>query len=757
MFTKLGNGLTKHPWVFIIFWVVVLGAATSGAFYGYGQGGLFDRMESSDAMATGTESYTVQELTSTADGGVSLMVVVDGVPAAELATDQAKAGAVVMALQDVATNPWVAHVTSPFSFDNPQDQQALAFYSSAGTGFALTLTLKPEYSDLSSSALHTAQTSLDDTVAGLETALTKVFPDAKAYELSNTKVGDAINELVREDLVRSESIGLPVALLLMIIVFGGVIAAGLPLLGALVSIAIGLGAVWALTFYRGVDSFNLNVISIIGVALSIDYGLLVVSRYREELARILDSDDVPTVVPGAKHSEVDVKAVVAQAVRTTVATAGRTVSFSALTIACALAGLFAMEAAIFKTIAFGAVVVTVLAVATAVTLVPAVIVLLGNILVRPALPARIPGLKQLTKVLSDSSSDHGVFSRLAHFVHRHPWLIMAVVAAILATMAWPIRDIKARSAFSDYLPADAAVTKATNIVQEQYPALRTQSIVVVADTTADKALPLYQYLSTVPNVDFVMPPQPLASDPTRSVLSAHLAVADQVGDEVTDLVVALREGTDFDPGYPILVGGQAAQQHDLVEMIWEDAPLAGAIILIAVLVLLFLMTGSLIVPIKALIINSLSLLASLGATVFIFEHGLLGMPKVLGLETFIIVCSISFGFGLAMDYEVFLLARIKEYWDAGLSNDEAVERGLQRSGRIITSAAAIIVAVFVGFTFGDMVAIKEIGVALAITVLTDATLVRMLLVPATMTVLGRWNWWAPKPLAWVYEKFKIIH
>jgi RND superfamily putative drug exporter len=160
---------------------------------------------------------------------------------------------------------------------------------------------------------------------------------------------------------------------------------------------------------------------------------------------------------------------------------------------------------------------------------------------------------------------------------------------------------------------------------------------------------------------------------------------------------------------------------------------------------------------KALIINSASLLASLGATVWVFQNGYLGMPKQLGLETFIVACGVCFGFGLAMDYEVFLLARIKEYWDKGCSNDQAVELGLQRSGRIITSAAAIIIAVFIGFTFGDMIAIKQIGVMLAITVGLDATLVRLLLVPATMTVLGKWNWWDPKPLRKLYQKIGIIH
>ena len=181
------------------------------------------------------------------------------------------------------------------------------------------------------------------------------------------------------------------------------------------------------------------------------------------------------------------------------------------------------------------------------------------------------------------------------------------------------------------------------------------------------------------------------------------------------------------------------------------------IVAVAVLVLLFLMTGSLAIPLKALVVNSLSLMASLGATVWIFEGGHFGITATPGLETFIVAIMIAFGFGLSMDYEVFLVARMKEYWDLGLPNDQAVERGLQRSGRIITSAAAIIIAVFVGFISGEMSAIKQIGVALAITVAVDATLVRLLLVPATMEVLGKWNWWAPRPLRWVYDRFHIEH
>ena len=189
--------------------------------------------------------------------------------------------------------------------------------------------------------------------------------------------------------------------------------------------------------------------------------------------------------------------------------------------------------------------------------------------------------------------------------------------------------------------------------------------------------------------------------------------------------------------------------------------MAGGIVVVAVLVLMFLMTGSVLVPIKAIIVNVLSLSASLGVTVWVFQQGhgadLLGFTPLSGLESYVVAVVVAFGFGLAMDYEVFLLSRIKEYWDAGYSNDDAVVHGLQRSGRIITSAALIVVAVFAGFVAGDLVVIKQVGVALAVTVLVDATLVRMLLVPATMTLLGRWNWWAPAPLARLYSRLKIVH
>ncbi|MCL2783605.1 MAG: MMPL family transporter, partial [Propionibacteriaceae bacterium] len=629
-------------------------------------------------------------------------------------------------------------------------QEVKLMMSSQQDGFLVTLTLdpslQPDNQRVARNQTHDAVAAAVDTFSA---AIATKFPGGSATQISTALMSDSVIGQVQSDLVTGEAISLPVALLLMIIVFGGVLAAGLPLIGALISIAVGLGAIWGLTFFTTVDSFILNVISIIGVALSIDYGLLVVSRYREQVVIELGAAGYPTDRSRTPRKYA-AREIVRRAIYKTIATAGRTVTFSAVTIALSMSALLTMQSSILTTMATAGIVVTLLAVMMALMVVPAVIVIMNRVLVRRSILSRIPGLRHISHALGDSASDTGFFSRLAHGVHRHPWIVMLLVLAVLGVMAYPIGNLKMRNTFDDFLPHDQPSTIAYTTLQRDYPAMGGPSIKVIADEPPDQAIVLYAYLETLEGADYVSPPTPLYSDANRALINVHINATDQVGTQVTDLVKSLRT---YDAGVPILVGGPAALQYDFIQCVLTNAPRALAIMISAVLLLLFLMTGSLIVPFKALIINSLSIIASLGATSFVFEHGWLGMSKVLGMQTFIVVYGICFGFGLAMDYEVFLLSRVKEYWDAGLANDAAVEQGLQRSGRIITSAAAIIVAVFIGFTFGDMGAIKQIGVLLAITVVTDATLVRLLLVPATMTVLGRWNWWAPRPLRAIYSKF----
>jgi len=755
VFDKLGRVVTRHPLVFIVFWVVLTVGAGIGVLWGYGQGGLFDRLENSISLVPGSESDQVNAATTDA-GGETVTVVVTGVDVKNNLADLTqfvnghRAG--------IADAQGVIKQTDPFqllAYNDPTVQaQAQALISTNNDGFLMVVTLDPKLQDSNQKAARdAAHSAVYAAVDQFSSDIGKQYPGATATAVSTATMGDTIVSQVQSDLVTGEAVSLPVALLLLIIVFGGVLAAGLPLIGALISIAVGLGAVWGLTYVTTVDSFILNVISIIGVALSIDYGLLVVSRYREELAAELAREGYPT---DGSHvpRKFAARQIVQTAAQATVASAGRTVTFSAVTIACAISALLTMNSPMLKTMAIAGIVVTLLAVMMAVMVVPAVIVVMNRVLIQPSVLSRIPGLRQVNKALGDTATDHGFFLKLAHGVQRHPWVVVVVVLALLGVMASPIGGLKMRTTFDDFLPPGNQTTIAYNTLQQNYPAIRGASIIVIADETPDKTASLAQHLQGLDGVDYVSPPATLTNDDTRTVINVHVDAVDQVGSQVTDLVKQLRS---YDAGTNIMIGGPAALQYDFIQSVLDNAWRALVIMICAVLALLFLMTGSLIVPIKALIVNSLSLLASLGTTWFIFEHGLLGMPKVLGMETFIVVCGICFGFGLAMDYEVFLLARIKEYWDGGMPNDQAVAHGLQRSGRIITSAAAIIVAVFIGFTFGDMGAIKQIGVMLAATVVTDATLVRLLLVPATMTILGKWNWWAPPPLRWVYQHLKIIH
>ncbi|MDR0489104.1 MAG: MMPL family transporter [Propionibacteriaceae bacterium] len=747
MFDALGRSVARHPWRAIAVWVVVLIVACGGAFWGYGHGGLFDRLHTPVSLVQGTESDEVNNLASTDAGGVGITLVVTGLDIPDDIPD------LVTFLADHREDlkvDNVATIVDPFQLPDLNMPQAQALFSDKEDGFIISITLDK---DLSTDGIKDTEAAVDEAVDFFEQDLRKDFPTAQVHLMSKTSLSNSIMEQVKTDLIRGEALGLPVALLLLIIIFGGFLAAGLPILGALVAIGIGMGSLWGMTFFTEVESFTINIASIIGLALSVDYGLLIVSRYREELARILAERNYGTS-PETMPDKPTSTAIVREAMEITLKTAGRTVFFSAVTIACALSALLIMKAQMLRIIAASGMIVTLLAVLTAMTLVPSVIVLMRRTMIKPSMITRIPVLKSLVKAVGDSSSDHGFFSRLARGVHKRPWIILGVVTLILVAMASPLKDLQVRSAFSDFIPEESPSSKAYYIIQEDYPGLVDPSIIIVADVPPEDTADLVSHVERITDVAFVSQPSPLADDDQRTKITVRIDVANQVGTQVTQEVKDLRT---HDPGYPIHVGGSAAIQLDFIQSIIDRTPGAFAIMGFAVFFLMFLMTGSIIVPIKAILINGLSLLASLGLATFIFINGYLGMPQVQGMETFIIVCFICFGFGLAMDYEVFLIARIKEFYNQGLPNDEAVERGLQRSGRIITSAAAIIVAVFIGFSFGGMIAIKQIGVVLAITIITDATLVRMLLVPATMTILGKWNWWAPKPLKWIYDRLHIVH
>ncbi|MGL4832370.1 MAG: MMPL family transporter [Propionibacteriaceae bacterium] len=742
--------ITRRPAAVLTCWLIAVLVAGAGAFTGFGDKPLIPRLQSESPTIPDSPSDEVYELTRlNTDQGAAITLVAQGVNLHDPAHVLTIRTLAAQARQELAGIAHVASVVDAFSFPT-EDPQSQALLSKTADGFVIITRLE-DHLDSATSAI--TETAVIERIHQFNTDLSAQIPGASALPLSAATLRTAILDQTGHDLIRGEAVGLPIALILMVLVFGGIIAAVLPLGGALSAIVVGMFGLWCLTYIQHVDSFILNVVSLIGLALSIDYGLLVVSRFREEAHQLLVARGYPgdgSALPDREEQ----KKLVREAVATTVTTAGRTVAFSALTIAFAVTGLLVMVSPILRTIGIGAMLVVVLAILTSVTLIPAVLTVIGYKLLSPSPMSKVPVLKQLFAKLGDVSSDEGIFSALARGVHRRPWTVLLGVFMILATFCIPISSLTPRSNFADYVPKNTPTHTAYFAVQNSYLALADPDITMIVDRPVSEMADTVTRLQSLDQVRYISQPKPLPSDSTRSVISLSLLTDDHVSPLATGAVEELRT---WNPGYRVLVGGPAALQLDFNKSLVDRAPLAGAIMAAAVLILMFLMTGSVLIPLKALIINVLSLVASLGAAWFTFKHGLFGLPRTHGLDLFVVVIVLCFGFGLAMDYEVFLLARIKEYWDNGYSNDAAVEHGLQRSGRIITSAAAIIVAVFIGFVAGDHIAIKQNGVALAILIITDATLVRMLLVPATMTLLGTWNWWAPRWVQSLYQRFKIDH
>ncbi|UCN13114.1 MMPL family transporter [Cellulomonas iranensis] len=740
VFARLGRSVAHHPRLTVVVWLVLTVVGYGLAVQGLHGESLFDRMSTGAPGVPGAESTRGQEiLAAERTTGPGVTLVVSGVdPAAPEV-----AAALEPARTELAALDHVASVIDPFVLPGGVTSPAAApLLAQDGRGFLVVVELAPGLGpDAQSAALADVEQRLRDVPGDLRA----VAPDVHGVVGAEHLIVEEITDQVEQDLRTGELVALPVALLVMVVVFGGFLAAAMPMAGALASIAGGLGGLLVLTYVMDVDASVVNVVTVLGLGLSIDYGLLVVSRFREELHRLVDVDG------GAASRRRRGDGPVVTAIERTMATAGRTVVFSAVTVAVSIAGLLVFRPDILRAVGAGGVVVVLVAVATAVTLVPALLTLAGRRLARPGLLSRLPVLRRA----SDVQREDGAFSTLAARVQRHPWWVMLGSVALLAVLASPALGTQLRISGLELLPAGTAQREYVADLEENYPGASSAAVTVVAAASLEDATAWAAELAELPDVASVDAPAPLGS---YVVIGVRAATDDPGGPVAADVVRAVRAS---DVPFDRWVVGQAASQIDFTASLVARAPLALGIVGVATLVLLFLMTGSVVIPVKALLTNALSILAALGVMVWGFQdghlEGLLGFESPGGIETYVLALVVAFAFGLAMDYEVFLLSRVKELHDEGMATDAAVRLGLQRSGRIITSAAAIIVVVFAGFVAGDLVVIKEVGFALAVAVLIDATIVRLLLVPATMTVLDRANWWAPRPLRRLYERFAILH
>ncbi|HZK05927.1 MAG TPA: MMPL family transporter [Actinomycetaceae bacterium] len=710
----------------------------AAAFGAFGEG-LFDRLSTGQPTIPGSESQLALERLDEADDSPDAVdLVITGIDLEDPAQVMGLMTGFGEIRDEIANLDGVDAVLDPFlSPQGPMDPAMQAFLSTDADGFVVRVEMAEEY-------------TADERIA-VEQRLREVPADlgidgAEGVVSSEALLTASVLDQVQKDLLKGEAITVPISFIVMIVVFGGFLAASMPVIGAVAAIATAMAVVWAATWAVDIDSYIINVLTIIGLALSIDYGLLVVSRYREELHK-----EVRLHRPRRGRGRND--PAIVNAMEATIATAGKTVLFSALTIAISVGGLLVMKAPLIRAVAVAGSAVVVLAVFSAITLVPAVLSLAGRRMARPSVITRMPLLGGFIRAVGDVSKEEGFFSRLARWVHRFPWVVMLACFAILIAMASPIMNTNLRSNPMDYIPKASDQSEFLDTVNQKFPMLQIPDVYIVTNSTLEEA---ETWAAQLANHDLVDRVNPVTAIHDGEFVISMMLKVDSQQPEALDFVLETR---DHDPGFENWVGGSGTQMKDFTQALIDGAPWFALLVTLAVLMLLFLLTGSVIVPLKALVVNVLSLAASIGVTILVFQEGhfenLLNFQSTGGIEVIVLVFALAFGFGLAMDYEVFLISRVKEYWDLYGDNDLAVERGLQKSGRIITSAAAIMMLLFVGLILGDLIVIKEVGFALALTVFVDATIVRMLLVPATMTVLGKWNWWAPRPLKSLHRRFGI--
>jgi uncharacterized membrane protein YdfJ with MMPL/SSD domain len=540
--------------------------------------------------------------------------------------------------------------------------------------------------------------------------------------------GLEVNQIVGEDLARAEMLAFPILFLLSFWFFRSLVAALLPLLVGGVSIMLTLLGLRIAAEGIDISVFALNLVTGLGLGLAIDYSLFIVSRYREEIAKH---------GPGAV------------ALRNTLNTAGRTVLFSSLTVAASLASLLVFPQKFLYSMGIGGVLVSLIAASVALIVLPAVLGLLGN-----RVNALAPGWLKRANEADARETESGFWYRLSRFVMRRPGRIAIASAALMIVLGLPFLRVEFTSVDARVLPAASEPRMVSEALERDFPPNRTTPVTVVAETTSRAELDGYvRQIARLPGAESVAQPRPVGRDVARIDVVSR-------GDELDDASQRLvRDIRAVDPGFGTLVGGGTAQFMDQRQSIGHHLPTALAIVAIATFVVLFLMTGSVVLPIKAILMNALTLSAAFGVLVLIFQdgrlQGLLGYESLGALDLTQPVVLFAVAFGLSTDYGVFLLGRIKEARDRGASDREAVAIGLERTGRIVTAAAVLFCVAIGAFATSQIIFIKQVGLGTAFAVLLDATIIRALLVPSLMEMLGKWNWWAPRPLRRLHERIGL--
>jgi len=569
------------------------------------------------------------------------------------------------------------------------------------------------------------------------------------------------DRLLDGDLHRAEFLSLPLALLLLLLVFGTVVGALLPIGVGVLALAGGIAGAFLLSRVTDVSPYALNIVALIGLGVAIDYSLFILNRFREELA---------------------IAAAPEESLARTLATAGRAIAFSGVTVAIGLSGML-FYGGVFASLGMAGAIVVAIAVFFALTFLPALLAILGPRVNRWHLPFR------------RARPNQRIWHRIAVAVMRRPILVLLPTLAFILLAGSPFLQMRLANAEATALPPNMESRRGSELLTREFPGYDETNVIAVVDFAEGQPLApdhvgalfdLSREIAALPNVLrmlgpvdldpalgradyqrlFAGPPEAMpaqAGAVLRTSVGKRIAILTAVtsrppeSDEARAIVRAIRAHPQIDGGR-VLVTGRTAFDLDAVDFTLQRTPPAVAFVVLVTYVVLFLLLGSVVLPLKAVVMNLLSLSASFGAMVWIFQQGHLSAQlnfTPASIDPVLPVILFGIVFGLSMDYEVFLLSRIQEEYQRTGDNRQAVAEGLERSGRLVTGAAAIMVAVFSAFALGDIVLVKSVGLAMVIAVAIDATIVRALMVPATMRLLGTLNWWAPPPLARLYARLRL--
>ena len=571
----------------------------------------------------------------------------------------------------------------------------------------------------------------------------------EAYVSGTPAIQADLDPIFEEDLLKGEAIALPIALAVLLAVFGLSFAVLMPFIIAASTIMATLGIVWIVAHYLTTAIYVTNLVQLIGLGIAIDYSLLIVYRYREELARNDSKED---------------------AIVRTMATAGRAVVFSGATVAIGLALLLFMPLPFMVSMGIGGFLIPLMSILAAVTLQPALLSLFGRRGTRRVQVAdflrdrlRVP----VPRFAGTGDAEQGMWARLARSIMRRPLLYLAIGSTALVAAALPAFDLQLTPGSASGTPQSPESIQGFNVLREAVgPGALVPTQVLVDSGSSGAArepavsaaigrlIAAVRRDPEVARVDYE--PQAPYIDPTGRYAYVSIAGKHEYGElAAQDFARRLRDhvipAVGFPTGAKVLAGGGPAQGVDFIDSAYGAFPWLVLAVLILTYITLMRAFRSLLLPLKAVLLNLLAIGATYGLLVIVFKYGigsdLLGLYQFDQVEAWIPIFLFAMLFGLSMDYEVFLVSRMREFWDEGLSNEEAVAQGLERTGRIVTAAAIVMVAAFSGFAAGSIVGLQEFGLGLAIAVFIDATLVRAVLVPALMRLFGRWNWWLPERLA----------